>query len=87
MLRKPRPSNAITAFSGDVTSKYSVDKKVLGEGHYGTVRKCLDKATKQWYALKTIKKAKVRRAGKVVPPSDALNNYYLLTTVASSSLK
>ena len=35
---------------------------MLGEGHYGTVRKCQDKGSKQWYALKTIKKAKVRRA-------------------------
>ena len=61
-LRKPRVSHAITGFGGDVTEKYSVDKKILGEGHYGTVRKCQDKESNQWYALKTIKKAKVRRA-------------------------
>jgi len=34
----------------------------MGEGHYGTVRKCQDKGTGVWYALKTIKKAKVKRA-------------------------
>lgn len=70
-LRAPRPVNkiaetpdepTITGFSGNVSTKYVVETKVLGEGHYGTVRRCQDKETGVWYALKTIKKAKVKRA-------------------------
>ena len=34
-----RNRKTVTGFSGVVTEKYKVDKKVLGEGHYGTVRK------------------------------------------------
>ena len=40
---------SITGFSGAVSAKYRVDAKVLGEGHYGTVRKCQDKETGDWY--------------------------------------
>jgi hypothetical protein len=49
-VRNPRPVEeiSITGFSGDVSLKYKVDAKVLGEGHYGTVRKCQDKATGAW---------------------------------------
>jgi len=69
-LRAPRPANkivtedepTITGFTGNVSSKYTIETKVLGEGHYGTVRRCQDKETGAWYALKTIKKAKVKRA-------------------------
>lgn len=45
-----------------MTSRYTVETKVLGEGHYGTVRRCQDRETGEWYALKTIKKAKVKRS-------------------------
>mmetsp|Transcript_4010 Transcript_4010/g.5291 ORF Transcript_4010/g.5291 Transcript_4010/m.5291 type:complete len:520 (+) Transcript_4010:88-1647(+) len=64
-VRKPRDAaheNSITGFGGDVSAKYHVEAKVLGEGHYGTVRRCQDRETGVWYALKTIKKAKVKRA-------------------------
>jgi len=49
-LRAPRPVEelSITGFSGDVASKYKVDTKVVGEGHYGTVRKCQDIETGIW---------------------------------------
>ena len=40
---------------------YKVEKKVIGEGHYGTVRRCQDRETMDWYALKTINKAKVHK--------------------------
>jgi hypothetical protein len=41
----------ITGFTGNVTSKYSVETKVLGEGHYGTVRRCQDKETGIWFVF------------------------------------
>lgn len=34
----------------------------IGHGHYGVVRKCMDRETKVWYAIKSIRKSKV---GKV----------------------
>lgn len=47
--------------SGDVREKYRVDHNELGHGHYGVVRKCQNRVTKEFFAVKTIKKAKVGR--------------------------
>lgn len=47
--------------SGDVREKYRVDHSELGHGHYGVVRKCQNRRTKEYFAVKTIKKAKVGR--------------------------
>ena len=55
-LRAPRPVNkivednepTITGFTGNVSSKYTIETKVLGEGHYGTVRRCQDRETGEW---------------------------------------
>lgn len=47
--------------SGDVREKYRVDHSELGHGHYGVVRKCQNRQTKEYFAVKTIKKAKVGR--------------------------
>lgn len=46
---------------GDVREKYRVDHSELGHGHYGVVRKCQNRVTKEYFAVKTIKKAKVGR--------------------------
>lgn len=35
--------------------------KPLGRGHYGVVRRCVNIETKQEYAMKTIRKARVSR--------------------------
>ncbi len=43
----------------DVRVKYHVVPQELGHGHYGVVRKCMDRDTNQWYAVKSIRKAKV----------------------------
>lgn len=47
--------------SGDVREKYRVDHSELGHGHYGVVRKCQNRQTKEYFAVKTIKKSKVGR--------------------------
>jgi len=48
-----RPSN--------ILNDYIVFPTVLGTGHYGTVRECLHRQTRQAYAVKSIEKAKIQR--------------------------
>ena len=52
----------ITDTLSDVRIKYHINPKEIGHGHYGVVRKCMDRETKKWYAIKSIRKSKV---GKV----------------------
>lgn len=52
----------ITDTLSDVRVKYHINPKEIGHGHYGVVRKCMDRETKMWYAIKSIRKSKV---GKV----------------------
>jgi len=52
--RKPLLSGA----EADVRVKYSIHRKELGCGHYGIVRRCQDRVTKQYFACKTIKKGR-----------------------------
>jgi len=52
----------ITDTLSDVRVKYHINPKEIGHGHYGVVRKCMDRETKVWYAIKSIRKSKV---GKV----------------------
>eukprot|EP00752_Nemacystus_decipiens_P004515 g4123.t1 len=51
----------VTGSSGKVEEKYCIDMKPLGRGHYGVVRRCVNIETKQEYAMKTIRKARVSR--------------------------
>jgi calcium-dependent protein kinase len=41
--------------------RYHINPKELGHGHYGVVRKCMDRETNEWYAIKSIRKAKVSK--------------------------
>eukprot|EP00956_Cyclotella_meneghiniana_P038580 scaffold156472_cov36-Cyclotella_meneghiniana.AAC.1 len=49
----------ITDTLSDVRVKYHINPKEIGHGHYGVVRKCMDRETKIWYAIKSIRKSKV----------------------------
>jgi hypothetical protein len=49
----------ITDTLSDVRVKYHINPKEIGHGHYGVVRKCMDRETKTWYAIKSIRKSKV----------------------------
>lgn len=40
----------------DIEAEYLVDTKILGSGHFGTVRKCINRATGQQCAVKSIRK-------------------------------
>lgn len=59
--RKQDEKKATEQTGGDVREKYRVDHSELGHGHYGVVRKCQNRQTKEYFAVKTIKKAKVGR--------------------------
>jgi len=52
----------VTDTLSDVRVKYHINPKEIGHGHYGVVRKCMDRNTKVWLAIKSIRKSKV---GKV----------------------
>jgi len=52
----------VTESLSDVRVKYHINPKEIGHGHYGVVRKCMDRETEVWYAIKSIRKSKV---GKV----------------------
>lgn len=53
--------DSISVNPTDVRHKYRVDKKELGHGSYGVVRKCQNRSTGEFFAIKTIKKSKVSR--------------------------
>mmetsp|Transcript_41959 Transcript_41959/g.88086 ORF Transcript_41959/g.88086 Transcript_41959/m.88086 type:complete len:409 (+) Transcript_41959:304-1530(+) len=57
----------ITGAFGNIEHKYHVDPHVLGTGHYGSVRECIDRSTGQRYAVKSICKSdpSVKPAGLV----------------------
>lgn len=56
-----RLSSRVTEELLDVNARYLIDEAELGHGHYGTVRKCVDRLTGENFAIKTIKKGKVGR--------------------------
>jgi len=53
-------ANFIGQNVGQLQEKYAVSKKVIGEGAYGTVRKCKNKATNVQRAIKTVHKKLVK---------------------------
>lgn len=56
-----RPDVMITDALTNVRDKYHINEKELGHGHYGVVRKCMDRETNKWYAIKSIRKSKVSK--------------------------
>merc|ERR1719199_1383421 len=49
-------SSSITGKRSDIWKKYHISTTVLGTGHFAAVRSCLDRATGQRYAVKSISK-------------------------------
>ena len=47
---------SITGKLSNIEYKYHVDPRVLGTGHHGSVRECIDRATGMKYAVKSIRK-------------------------------
>jgi tRNA A-37 threonylcarbamoyl transferase component Bud32 len=53
----PTPSPiCITGKFANIEHKYHIDPKVLGTGHHGSVRRCIDRTTRKRYAVKSIRK-------------------------------
>ena len=52
----------VTGSSSNIFSHYYIFPTVLGEGRYGSVRECMHLNTKQYYAVKSIKKSKIHIA-------------------------
>lgn len=48
---------SITGKLSDIEYKYHIDPRVLGTGHHGSVRECVDRATGQRFAVKSIRKS------------------------------
>jgi len=59
--KQKAPTVMITDALSDVRNDYHVEPKELGHGHYGVVRKCRDRITGEWYAIKSIRKSKVNK--------------------------
>ena len=51
----------VTGQLSEITTKYKVEQKILGKGHYGTVSKCFLKKTNEPFAVKKIEKRKVKK--------------------------
>eukprot|EP00571_Detonula_confervacea_P010870 CAMPEP_0172300668 /NCGR_PEP_ID=MMETSP1058-20130122/2695_1 /TAXON_ID=83371 /ORGANISM="Detonula confervacea, Strain CCMP 353" /LENGTH=401 /DNA_ID=CAMNT_0013010505 /DNA_START=78 /DNA_END=1283 /DNA_ORIENTATION=+ len=45
---------SITGKLSDIENKYYIDSRVLGTGHHGSVRECIDRGTGQRFAVKSI---------------------------------
>ena len=46
--------NSITGQFRNIESRYHVDPRVLGTGHHGSVRRCIDRSSGKTYAVKSI---------------------------------
>lgn len=51
------PPVCITGRFSNIEHKYHIDPKVLGTGHHGSVRRCIDRTTRQRFAVKSIRKS------------------------------
>lgn len=58
----------------NVREKYRVDHNEIGHGHYGVVRKCQNRVTREFFAIKTIRKAKVSRLETLKREIEILKN-------------
>eukprot|EP00581_Thalassiosira_minuscula_P014700 CAMPEP_0183717376 /NCGR_PEP_ID=MMETSP0737-20130205/11005_1 /TAXON_ID=385413 /ORGANISM="Thalassiosira miniscula, Strain CCMP1093" /LENGTH=408 /DNA_ID=CAMNT_0025946811 /DNA_START=69 /DNA_END=1295 /DNA_ORIENTATION=+ len=63
----------ITGIFGNIEHKYQIDQQVLGTGHYGTVRECINRSTNQRFAVKSI-----RKNHSSVKPEDLVQEIRLL---------
>lgn len=56
----------------NVRARFHINQKKLGHGHYGVVRKCMDRETNEWYAIKSIRKTKVEKIEQLKREIDIL---------------
>jgi serine/threonine protein kinase len=51
------PPVCVTGKFANIEHKYHIDPKVLGTGHHGSVRRCINRSTRQRLAVKSIRKS------------------------------
>lgn len=51
----------VTGVYADINKDYHIFPKIIGKGHYGIVRECVHRATRQTLAVKTIDKSTIGR--------------------------
>ncbi|KAL7476544.1 hypothetical protein ACHAW6_002400 [Cyclotella cf. meneghiniana] len=51
----------VTGYFSEICDDYYILPRVLGSGHYGSVRECINRKDHQCYAVKTIEKKKIDR--------------------------
>ena len=56
-----RDACPVTGHHSNILADYYIFPTVLGKGHYGCVRECMHRKTKQFYAVKSIEKQKIGR--------------------------
>jgi len=58
---QPVINTPVTGCYADIFNNYHVFPRVIGSGHYGCVRECASRRTRQVFAVKTIEKCKIAR--------------------------
>mmetsp|Transcript_15091 Transcript_15091/g.24546 ORF Transcript_15091/g.24546 Transcript_15091/m.24546 type:complete len:368 (-) Transcript_15091:73-1176(-) len=51
----------VTGVYSNISDNYYISSKIIGKGHYGIVRECIHRATRQTFAVKSIDKSKIGR--------------------------
>mmetsp|Transcript_9686 Transcript_9686/g.21017 ORF Transcript_9686/g.21017 Transcript_9686/m.21017 type:complete len:362 (+) Transcript_9686:275-1360(+) len=51
----------ITGILRDISADYRIFSTVLGKGHYGVVRECIHRSSREIFAVKSVDKSKIRR--------------------------
>eukprot|EP01082_Thalassiosira_pseudonana_P007369 g7078.t1 g7078 contig23:1807757-1809052(-) len=85
----PSKSNAnlisITDYYENVEEKYHVDPHILGVGHHGSVRQCVDRSTGQQFAIKSLRKSehssKLKDLDREVMLLDEMNHERIIRLV------
>jgi len=72
---------SITGNFTNIEEQYHIDARVLGTGHHGSVRRCIDRTTGQRCAVKTIRKSEPS-----VKPTDLYREIELLHTMNQESI-
>lgn len=63
----------VTVIHSNVHDDYAINSSVLGEGHYGKVRECINRRTRLIYACKSIDKSRIRRIDHLQREIDLLS--------------
>eukprot|EP01082_Thalassiosira_pseudonana_P012658 g11469.t1 g11469 contig5:935359-936664(-) len=51
----------VTGIYSNINEDYHIMPRVLGSGHYGSVRECVHRNSRKWFAVKSIDKSKIGR--------------------------